>query len=229
MSSDPHVEILVAERVPEVAHVLARALHDDPAYLYLLPATRRARTDALAGFFSRNLRVHLPYRCTHLLCDADGRVIATVTLRPPGGVDISLATMLRHGLLPFVAQNGVAAMARMLRLKGLYDGIEAALGAGKPHWHVHMMAVLPEEQGRGHGALLLDEVLSRLVDVEDAAGNAHPVVLTTHKAKNCTFYQRAGFDIVDERALTAADGPAGYTVWSMRRARFSEQVGGPRL
>ncbi|HEX7478419.1 MAG TPA: hypothetical protein VF331_11475 [Polyangiales bacterium] len=49
------------------------------------PANREA---GLRDFFARNLRTHLPYRCTHAWFE--GRdVCDTVTLRPPGGVHVS--------------------------------------------------------------------------------------------------------------------------------------------
>lgn len=216
------IRSLEPQDVPEVAQLLARALDDDPAYAYLLSGTGVARQAALREFFASNLRVHLPFACSHVLCDRQGRILATLTLRPPGGVTITLAAMLRYGLVPFTLRNGPFAVRRLFRLKSIYDELEVLLGQGKPFWHLHMMGVLPEAQGQGHGSEILSELLADIVDVEPTPGALHPAVLTTHKERNLAFYERAGFDVVHAQTLSIPQGPS-YRVWGMRRPRFSEQ------
>jgi GNAT superfamily N-acetyltransferase len=76
-----------------------------------------------------------------------------------------------------------------------------------------MMAVAPEQQRRGHGAALLQQILAR----ETATAPTLPIVLTTHLPRNVVFYQRASFDVIDERELEPPGAPK-YTVWTMRRA-----------
>jgi predicted N-acetyltransferase YhbS len=73
-----------------------------------------------------------------------------------------------------------------------------------------MMAVAPELQGKGIGGALLESVLRR------AARDPAPIVLTTHKAINVRFYQRAGFRVTHEERVAPA-GAAPYAVWCMRR------------
>ncbi len=192
-----------------MASLLARALGDDPAYGHVL-ADPGKRTPALAFLFERNLQVHLPYRCTRVLVE-DGVVMATVTVRPPGGVPVSLLTMVRHGLLPFTTRNGVAATRRLLGIVDLYDAIERDMAPG-PHWHVHMMAVEPDRQGRGLGRTLLREVLAETADTMEL-----PTVLTTHKERNVVFYRREGFDVLDTRSVSPGASP--YSVWCMGRGR----------
>ncbi len=202
---------LSIERVAPNAHLLAAAMDVDPAYRYLFPdATQRAM--GLRDFFSRNQRVHLPYRCTHIALGEDGSACATVTLRPPSGVHISSLTMLRHGLLPFAWRHGREAVKRLLWLKSRYDVLERDASRREPHFHVHMMAVRPELQGLGLGTQLIERVL--------AAGlREHPgtrAVLTTHLPQNVVFYRRVGFEVCDERVLTPPGGTP-YVVWSMAR------------
>jgi hypothetical protein len=88
-----------AEHVAALAPMLALAFDVDAAYQYLIPDASK-RLAGLTEFFSGNLRLHLPYACTHVSLDERGPC-ATVTLRPPGGVHVSTLTMVRHGLLPF--------------------------------------------------------------------------------------------------------------------------------
>jgi GNAT superfamily N-acetyltransferase len=204
--------LLDDEGVRRTAAILADAMDDDPAYRYLMP-NAATRTQGLSDYFARSLRTYLPHRCTYMALDT-GDTSGTVTLRPPGGLEISTLTMIRRGLLPFAATRGIAAVRRLFTLKEAYDGIEARLSGGEPHWYVHMMAIDPRKQGRGLGGALL---ASALAATADARGPRYPVLLTTHKEQNVTFYRRAGFEVVDMQELVL-DGAAGYRVWGMRRA-----------
>ncbi|HVU04534.1 MAG TPA: GNAT family N-acetyltransferase [Polyangiaceae bacterium] len=199
-----------ARDIPALAPMLARAFEVDAAYRYLMPdpSTRLA---GLTAFFAGNLRTHLPHACTRVSLDEHGPS-ATVTLRPPGGVPISTLTMIRHGLLPFAFAHGPSAVKRLLWLKDTYDALEAEAAGGRPHWYVHMMAVRPDRQGRGLGSRLLERMLRETADARTPA----QTVLTTHLRENIVFYERAGFELTDERTLEPPGG-APYTVWSMKR------------
>jgi GNAT superfamily N-acetyltransferase len=195
------------------AALLARAMDDDPAYRFLFPRGQ-SRVAGLEDFFARNLRTHLPYRCTYV--GAIGRaVVATVTMRPPDGVSISMRTMIRRGLLPFAFAHGPGAVRRLLTLKNAYDGIESRLARGERHWLVHMMAVDSARQGRGFGSRLLDGILNATVDAR-TNGERPLALLTTHKERNVVFYERAGFEIDGMQSMSLM-GEAPYPVWSMRK------------
>jgi GNAT superfamily N-acetyltransferase len=202
---------LVLGDVHATAAVLAAALDDDPAYQFLFPDARRRR-EGLADLFARNLQTHLPYRCTSVAVDG-GRVVGTVTLRPPEGFAISLWTMVRQGLIPFALAHGRLAVRRLFALKKTYDDLEARLARGDRHWLVHMMAVDPDRQGRGVGSRLLEHVLARTTD---EATSAAPSVLTTHRERNVVFYERAGF-VVDGVQRISMSSETPYRVWGMRR------------
>jgi GNAT superfamily N-acetyltransferase len=204
---------LEAEDIGTTATLLAEAMDDDPAYNFLFPRGQN-RAAGLEDFFAGNLRTHLPYRCTYVGV-VGPTVVATVTMRPPGGISISLRTMIRRGLLPFAYAHGLGAVRRMLILKGAYDAIEARLAGGERHWLVHMMAVDPARQGRGLGSQLLNFILDATVDARTTEGMS-PAVLTTHKKRNVVFYERVGFEVDDVREVSLM-GEAPYSVWSMRR------------
>jgi GNAT superfamily N-acetyltransferase len=211
------MEVLSEPHVPAVARLLAAALEDDPGYAFLFPdpAARRA---GLQDLFERNLRTHLPHRCTHVLHDDSGHPLATVTVRPPGGVPISLWTMVRRGLIPFALRHGPVPVRRLLRLKGIYDRIEDAIAGGRPHFHVHMMAVAPRHQGRGIGSSLLEQALAQSAAGHGSNGTERwPTVLTTNDAANEGFYRRAGFHTVEVRRIELAPGHPAHDCWCMRR------------
>jgi ribosomal protein S18 acetylase RimI-like enzyme len=202
------IEALRPAQIEPVASLLARAFDVDAGYRYLFPGPER--TAGLTELFAANLRVHQPHGCTFVASRAQ-QPVATVTVRPPGGIGVTPWTMLRHGLLGFAWTRGPGAVRRLLWLKRTYDGLEREAAGGAPHWHVHMMVVSPGLQGQGVGGQLLREVLRRTSDTAP-----HPTVLTTHLEQNVTFYRRAGFEVTDDRQLEPPGG-AAYRVWSMRR------------
>lgn len=202
---------LVEHGLAATAQLLASTFDDDAAYRYLFPSPAK-RSAGLADFFARNLRTHLPHRCTYVAYERSGEPLATVTLRPPEGIPISALTMLRRGLVPFALAHGRAAVKRLFWLKETYDALEAHAAHAAPHWYVHMMAVRRDRQGQGVGSMLLRRVLERA-----AAGTAHATVLTTHLPQNVTFYRRASFDVFSEQTVEPP-GDRPYTVWSMRRS-----------
>lgn len=211
--SSLEVRALEPRDIEATASLLAHAFDDDPAYTFLFP-DRGTRGAGLADFFARNLRTHLPYRCTYVGL-VDSRVVSTVTMRPPKGFSISVLTMIRRGLLPFALAHGARAVRRLFALKDAYDAIEGRLARGERHWLVHMMAVDPARQGTGVGTHLLGHVLESTVDWE-ANGTRPPALLTTHNERCVHFYERAGFerDDVEQVALL---GEVPYPVWRMRR------------
>jgi ribosomal protein S18 acetylase RimI-like enzyme len=202
---------LAEVHVERTANMLAGAFEIDAAYRYLFPDAR-TRTAGLRDFFARNLRTHLPHACTCVVLDASGEAVATVTLRPPRGVHISLWTMLRRGLFPFAVAHGHEAVQRLLWLKRTYDALEAEAASDAPHAYVHMMAVAPEQQGRGLGSRLLTHVLG---ERGSGAGELQ-TVLTTHRERNVIFYRRHGFELLSQQTLEPP-GSHAYQVWSMRR------------
>ncbi len=204
---DHRVRLLEASDVPRVAALLARALGNDPAYAFIFPNARE-RSPALADLFERNLRLHLPHRCTHLLTEGN-EILGTVTVRPPGGVPTSLLSKIRHGLLPFTIRNGLSGTKRLLHIADRYDRIEAQMARG-PHWHVHMMGIEPSRHGNGLGGKLLRDVLARTSDTSSL-----PTVLTTHTERNVVFYRRLGFRVTATRTMTP--GASTYDLWCMQR------------
>jgi ribosomal protein S18 acetylase RimI-like enzyme len=209
------VRPLATHDITDVAALLAAAFDDDPAYAYFFPK-RATRSRGLTDFSARNLGTHLRHRCTFVGVTG-GAIAGTLTVRPPGGIPISAVTMIRDGLLPFAVDNGLGAVARLFRLKGAYDALEAAVSGGARHWLLHMMAVAPVAQGRGVGSELARQVMARTADA--APAERAPAVLTTHQSRNVEFYRRLGFETTDERLVKLDPSHAGHTVWSMRRRR----------
>ena len=76
----------------------------------------------------------------------------------------------------------------------------------EPHWHLGPVAVEPGLQGMGIGSQMMEE-FARRMDRERAVA-----YLETDKPQNVVFYERFGFETLDERVVL------GVPNWFMRRA-----------
>jgi GNAT superfamily N-acetyltransferase len=77
----------------------------------------------------------------------------------------------------------------------------------EPHWYLPLLGVDPALQGRGAGSALLKVVLDR------ADSARLPAYLWTAKARNVSFYQRRGFEVLTE----GVEPDSGIRFWTMRR------------
>jgi ribosomal protein S18 acetylase RimI-like enzyme len=200
-------------QIVPVASLLGDAFVDNAAYGFLFPELS-SRKEKLADFFARNLRTHLPYRCTYVWAPEPGNVEATVTVRPPGGVPVSLWTMFRRGLVPFALMNGWGAVRRLFYLIEHTDRIDRETTGGREHWHVHMMAVRPDRQGAGIGTRLLREVFAAQ---GGPSASEHPISLQTERPENLRFYQRLGFEVRRDYELGGVIGGAPFRTWTLLR------------
>ncbi|MGL6280302.1 MAG: GNAT family N-acetyltransferase [Gaiella sp.] len=75
-----------------------------------------------------------------------------------------------------------------------------------PHWHLRLLAVDPERQGGGIGALLMRHGLDR------AAASGHAVVLETFSPRAMQFYARNGFETI----VDAIEPTSGLRFWALR-------------
>ncbi|MFI1353731.1 GNAT family N-acetyltransferase [Streptomyces sp. NPDC020898] len=78
--------------------------------------------------------------------------------------------------------------------------------AGRAHEYLWMIAVAPDNQGRGLGTTLLQHVLDRC----DREGLA--AYLEASSARSRKLYERLGFDLLD-RPLDLPDGPQMWPMW----------------
>jgi GNAT superfamily N-acetyltransferase len=196
--------------VEPTAQLLAASFRDTPSYAAIFPDTGRRR-EGLADLFRLNLRLHAEHGCTYVSLQ-DEEVVATVTIRPPRGIRVSTASMIKVGLPIFALRRGLGVVRRMLAVGEQYDVLEAEVTAGRPHWYVHMMAVDPSSQGKGVGSQLFAEALAATANLSE-----NPTSLATQEEINLRFYARFGFEVVDYREMPGAPGQPNYPCWSMHR------------
>ena len=187
---------LERERLGEASDVLARAFHDDPAWVWLIPdANRRARL--LPWLFRVGFDVTAADVWT-----TEGIVRGAARWLPPGRPPMRVGptlkafvtTPLRLGssIAPFLAYGRAVEALR-------------AEAVPEPHWYLAGIGVEPSAQGRGIGSALLRP------GIEAAAAAGLPVVLLTNNEANLAFYERNGFATVRE-GHTPKNGP---NAWAM--------------
>jgi ribosomal protein S18 acetylase RimI-like enzyme len=148
------------------------------------------------------MRAHLPQAERHgvlLSARAEGRLVGVLSSTPPGAYPLpppSIAARLRC-----VLGQGIRVTNRWARV---YELLREHHPVDR-HWYLGTLGVDPALWGRGIGTDLLSAWL-RLVDADRM-----PAYLETETAGNIRFYERAGFDVVEEIQIF------GVRIWTMRR------------
>jgi GNAT superfamily N-acetyltransferase len=179
---------------------LSRAFFDDPVMRWAVPDDQRRRR-VLPDVFALYAAAILPHEASYL---ADG--LAAALWVPPGELPVadSQAEEFSRRLEDAL---GVDA-DRMFEIVALLD-------EQHPHgafYHLQLLGVVPERQGRGVGSAMLAVVLDRC----DRAGLA--TYLEATSPANRRLYERHGFHAVGEVAPLG-----GPPLWPMWRPAFGAQ------
>ena len=197
----PLIVHLSDARVSEAVEALTLAFMTDPLQTYTFPdADERRRLSP--AHFGAILRFGL--LAGHVLTAAEPGAGAVVWL-PPG----SEAT-------PEMAEaSGLSRLSDAIG-EGAADRFGAAIefaearhrtNISRPHWYVMVVGVAPAFQGLGYGRALLQPML------EQADRDGVPTYLETAQPTNVSFYQRLGFEVLDEMI----EPRSGLTLWTFRR------------
>ena len=120
----------------------------------------------------------------------DNALVGIAGMIAPGRCQPSLTEKLAvlPRLIPAVSAAAFARVGRWMTVWAEHD-------LQQPHWHLGPVAVDAHLQGKGIGTLLMNEYCARL-DRLHAAG-----YLETDKASNVRFYERFGFQTIDEEPV----------------------------
>ncbi|MFO0689866.1 MAG: GNAT family N-acetyltransferase [Myxococcota bacterium] len=194
-----HRRVVARDARPEehrsVCDVLGRAFADDPVaeYLFPDPATRAERYAGFAGiaitaFASAAVVTTEP----ELRCGAIWQAPTHATLGP-------LRQLRLLASLVGLTRSGFGRAARLGELMSRHHPRER-------HWYLAVLGTDPSAQRRGLASAVLQPVLER------ADRERLPAYLESSKAANIPFYNKHGFEVVDE--LRVPDGPS---LWPMIR------------
>jgi len=163
--------------------VLARAFHDDAMFCAVQPDPQR-RARLLPWFFTATARLGQREGELHMLEDDAG---VAIWLTPSHG-RLGLGALV-HSRLAFVPLHlGPAGLRRFMRITGNFDSAREEL-VREPYWHLFILGVAPEHQGRGLGGELMAPVLAR------ADRDGVHCYLETSEERNVPFYERHGFAV----------------------------------
>jgi ribosomal protein S18 acetylase RimI-like enzyme len=218
---EPKLEVRLllshSERVA-AGGVAARALRDDPLFVYLHGDDALVRMAGAYAAFREPVRtpaggtgLRRLLRSTRAAVDPrpaptvwgallHGDVVGTAAAAAPGSCFVDLLP-LEVRTVPSGPEGAPGSPDRLSRVMAEL----CANHSTERHWHVGPVGVEPGLQGRGVGA----KVMRRLCDAMDANGEI--AFLETEKPENVVFYRRLGFEVTSESELT------GLHTWFMRR------------
>ena len=198
-----------ASEIEALARVLARAFDDDPFMGWLVLDDDQRSDRMIEGFKG-------------VLKHGSNRLAETYTTTERHGAAIWKAPgHWQDGILAQIALTPSAIrMSGLRRIPTLLKALsfiekKHKEHAPEPHWYLSALGVDTEFQGRGIGGQLMAPILA-LCDRERL-----PAYLETAKEINVTFYQKHGFQVVDQ-SYVPGGGPKG---WLMKRpARLAQDV-----
>ncbi len=178
------------------AGVLGRGMRDLPNVVaaYGDDPLRRMRIG------ERIFRTFVPMMKRPPLCARRGDwIVGVCGLAPPGSCQLTPSQKLR--MIPALLRAGPGVLSRTLRWQGDWSGRDPK----ERHWHLGPVAVEPGLQGMGVGSQMMERFCARM----DAEGDL--AYLETETPENVRFYQRFGFETVEEAEVL------GNPNWFMRR------------
>ena len=181
---------------PAMTRALARAFHDDPGFVWLLPdeGTRLRRSLLMWDATVRTYR-----RFGSQITTVDGGV-ATAIWCPPDQWRPPPRAIVPE--IPRFVRSLRAALPRSLRSLAQMEKRHPR----EPHWYLALLGTDPDHQRKGLASSLMRPVLDRC-DTEGL-----PAYLETGTKENVAFYNHHGFIVRDEMDLLG-DGPHIWFMW----------------
>jgi len=187
-----------ADELRSVCDVMGRAFLDDPvaAFLFPDPRTRAARYARFAG-------IAIDAFAASALVVTEPGIRSAAIWQAPAPAPLGFVRQLRLlASLLGLTRTGFARAARMGELMSRNHLRE-------PHWYLAVLGTDPDAQRLGLASAVMQPVLERC-DRE-----RKPAYLESSKASNIPFYNKHGFEVVDELRI-----PGGPSLWPMIRRTF---------
>jgi GNAT superfamily N-acetyltransferase len=196
---------LTPERFDETVTAFCDAFRDYPVMRYVIGDRGDSYDDLLGqliGYFTES-RFARRYPVIGIESD-DGRIVAAANINPPLGMPAPPS--LQRTYRSLCNALGSEAIAR-------YDAFAEACSPFEPedpHFHLGMIGVVHDQQGRGYARRLLDAVH----EMSSADSGSTGVSLTTETPRNLPFYEHFGY-----RILGRGETPDGLLeTWTLFRA-----------
>ncbi len=199
------IDVAPASRadIRELAGTLARAFHDDPVMMWMLPGDA-TRVRGLKRMFATLTRHHFLAGGGVEVARASGSIGAAALWDPPGRWKQTRGEEWRMipGFLMAFGRGAARGQQVSETMKRHHPE--------EPHWYLAVIGSDPAVRGKGFGQALMASRLDR-VDAEHA-----PAYLESSKPENVPYYQRFGFEVTGEIVLPDG-GPPLWPMWRQPR------------
>ncbi len=174
--------------------MLTRAFMHDPSHEYLFPDMAK-RESQLIWLFERWVRALVPLGAFYITEGGEG---VACWIPPEHNPGLSLWAMLRAGMARIPFRYGLRWARRAWIVQADVDRLHHN-DLKEPHWILEMLAVDPEHHRKGVGSALLKPMLER------ADRERMPCYVMTHNPINPAYYQRHGFQILQQQPKSETD------------------------
>jgi ribosomal protein S18 acetylase RimI-like enzyme len=209
MPLDLQITRLSEALLDEAADIQARAFYDDPLFAFVFPDARERRA-RLAWL----MRMGVAYGCKYGHVDTTAEtMLGHAVWLPPGNTHMDEARLAEAGFVNPEAHMGADALERFAAFMAQIGPIHERL-MPEPHWYLMILGVDPRHQGQRVGSMLIQSMLAH------ADAQQLRCYLETAKPRNVPFYQKHGFEVVEEAEIVGG----GPHVWLMVRAARSSAM-----
>lgn len=185
---------LSKEHIKRAAETLSSAFEDYSFFTFLLPEKVK-RKEKLLGLFEGLERYGLRYgyvQASSLNFEGVAIWLNSEIMK------MSLISYIRCGFFKVIRKLGLKATMRYLKILDFMTELHKK-HMPEPHWHFAYLGVSPENQRKGYGAFLIEEMLKY------SKSDNWPYYLETAEEKNIDFYERFGFKLVESVKLPESD------------------------
>lgn len=193
--------LLASDQLEAATTTLARAFENESVHQVLWPNPQRRSWHA-ARLIRCLLRDALRYGQVQA---TSANLEAVAVWMPPHRCHPGLLRLARSGFFWLLLLEG----PRFFSLSWRYHRQVMAMSrahADAQLWYLQMLGVAPDQQGKGYGSGLLSSMFVRL----DQAGAG--CCLETSSETNVAFYQRAGFQVADQRRIAGIELPCWFMI-----------------
>lgn len=191
--------------VDVLAPLAAAAFRDDPFMLHLLchDTPEHQREQTLRDCFSVILNEGLSrpdWRVLHM--DDSTQCFALWSLM---GKEPDTISRILNFIFGFIKTLG---FRKTFRMASIFGALQRAHPTKTPHVYLMLAATHPDAQGKGVGSSVMRKMTKYLDE------NQLPAYTESSNPKNVPFYQRHGFEIVEQPISTLPDGiPTCTSMW----------------
>lgn len=175
------------EHLREIGTIAAKANYNDQCWSYIFPE-KETRFEEQKWFWERYIQINVINNPkSSWVAIKQNRVVGFITMIRPSDPQENFWAELRVGLgkLPFITRWRT--LKRMIETNKLHEKITSKIRNGSNY--IANLCVDPDEQRHGIGTILMNQCLQQC---------DNGVYLTTSNPRNIDYYQRFGFEMVDE-------------------------------